>query len=295
MMLDDGSTDETERIGREYAARDRRIWFERQAVRHGMIYTWRRVFELAARTGGLDYFAWATDHDRWDRGWLAVLVDDLDRHPAAVLSYPVSRRIDAAGHFIEKPPRAFETSGMTDVRARWARLCREGIGAGDMVYGLMRADALAAAGVFRDVLRPDRLLVAELALRGEFRQVPEVRWFRRQLGIASVDRQRRTLFGAHPAPPAVLLPAALQHARVLYGNYVKRRDPSVNLPRPALAGMILRYTVAYTIRHLRKSAFRYRLGLLVDAAYRVKKAVKRAYHHSIYHAAVFTRRIGLRQ
>ena len=62
-----------------------------------------------------------------------------------------------------------------------------------MVYGLMRLDALQAAGIFRRVLRPDRLLMAELTLQRRFRQVPEVLWFRRQSETASVERQRATL------------------------------------------------------------------------------------------------------
>lgn len=294
LMLDDGSADATARIASECAARDPRARYERHDVRQGMTYTWRRAFELAGGDEDVEYFAWASDHDRWDVDWLRTLVDALDRHSDAVLAYPLSRRIDAAGRLIEKPLRTFDTAGMTDLRARWARICHEGIGAGDMVYGLMRAPALAAAGVFRDVLRPDRLLIAELALRGQFRQIPEVRWFRRQVGRPSVDRQRLTLFGAHPAPRSILLPPAAQHARALYANYVRRCDRLVNVSRPVMMGLIIRYAAAYTARDFRKSALRHRLGVCVDGAVRVKKVLKRAYHQSVYNAAMFTRRIGLR-
>ena len=46
--------------------------------------------------------------------------------------------------------------------------------AGNMVYGLYRINALERAGVYRHVLVPDRLLFTELALYGQFRQVPQV-------------------------------------------------------------------------------------------------------------------------
>ena len=58
-------------------------------------------------------------------------------------------------------------------------LAVESMSAGNMVYVLYRADALARAGVFRSVLAPDRLLLTELALQGQFVQVPDVLWYRR--------------------------------------------------------------------------------------------------------------------
>lgn len=295
LMLDDRSSDATAEIAATYAARDRRIRFVRHELREGMIATWRRAFELACGADrAVAYFAWASDHDRWHSDWLRVLVDCLDRHPDAVLAYPLSRRIDVAGNFIDKPLRTFETAGIADVRQRWTRVCHEGIGAGDMVYGLMRAPAAAAAGVFRDILRPDRLLIAELALRGQFRQVPEVLWFRRQIGMPSVERQRETLFGAHLPPRSIALPPWAQHAGALYANYVRRVDPSLGVTRAVMMRMIARYAATYSVRHFRKSALRHGMGVIVDALFRVKKAMKRAYHHSVYSAAMFTRRIGLR-
>lgn len=294
LMLDDGSSDETETIARSYAARDVRARYVRHGERQGMIQAWRRAFEIACVEGPpAEYFAWASDHDRWHPDWLRALVECLDHHCDAVLAYPLSRRIDVAGSVIEKPLRTFETAGVADLRNRWARVCHEGVGAGDMVYGLMRARDVAAAGIFRDVLRPDRLLIAELALRGQFLQVPEILWFRRQIDTPSVDRQSQTLFRGHPAPRSIALPPPVQHARALYANYV-RRDSALGVSRAAMTGMIARYAVSYSVRHFRKSALRYRLGVIVDGLYLIKKVIKRAYHHSVYSAAMFTRRIGLR-
>ena len=84
-----------------------------------------------------------------------------------------------------------------------------------MVYGLMRLEALNKAGIFRRVLRPDRLLIAELTLYGGVRQVPEVLWFRRESSGASVDRQRHTLVLAGDEPKWFHAPPWLQHSIVL--------------------------------------------------------------------------------
>lgn len=260
-----------------------------------MIATWRRVFELACGEGAaVEHFAWVSDHDRWHPEWLRTLLACLDRHLDAVLAYPLSQRLDEEGRIIDKPLRTFDTVGLSDLRERWGRLCHEGIGAGDMVYGLIRVPAMVSAGVFRDVLRPDRLLIAELALRGQFRQVPEVLWYRRQSGTPSVQRQHKTLFGAHRAPRTVVLPPAVQHAGALFANYVGRIDPALGVTRITMIRMIARYLMTYSVRHLRKSALRYRWGIAVDSLFWLKKRVVRAYHVAVYHLLVSTKAMRAR-
>ena len=67
--------------------------------------------------------------------------------------------------------------------------------AGNMLYGLYRVGSIERAGVYRRVVVPDRLLLAELSLYGQFKQVPEVLWFRRWYGrLFSLERQRANFF-----------------------------------------------------------------------------------------------------
>ena len=281
-LLDDGSTDETERIAREYARRDARVRYARHESRRGMVTAWRAAAALARREcPSAAYFAWTSDHDRWDRAWLARLRRELDAHPDVVLAYPITRRIGANGEELEKGPRHFDTFGVTSPDERWRRFCREGVGAGDMVYGLMRVDALDRAGTFRPVLRPDRLLIAELSLIGQFRQVDEVLWFRRETGVgASVDRQRATLFVAGEEPKGFWLPAWAQHSTALWNAH---RAP---LGPVRLARMLALYQVSYGARHVRKTELSHRFGRSVDNAHWVKKVIKRTYHRAVYEALV---------
>ena len=51
VMLDDGSSDETERIAREIERHDPRVRYVRQPARQGMVPTWKHVVEIAARDG----------------------------------------------------------------------------------------------------------------------------------------------------------------------------------------------------------------------------------------------------
>jgi hypothetical protein len=92
-----------------------------------------------------------------------------------------------------------------------------------MVYGLFRVRLLQRCGMLRAVLQPDRLLLSELALYGEFRQVPEVLWSRRyRRGVrVSAARQRRAFFPAG-APLYSYVPWPLQHAGALGRSMVVR-------------------------------------------------------------------------
>ena len=147
----------------------------------------------------------------WEPEWLAVLVATLDAHPRAVLAYPLNDRIDEEGVPIRGPWR-FQTEGTSGGATRFATTIRRMV-PGDMVYGLFRVDALQAAGVLRNVLLPDRLLVAELSLQGEFAQVERVLWHRRGAPRTSGEAARQR---ARSEPfPGSGLPWPVQHARAL--------------------------------------------------------------------------------
>jgi len=273
LMLDDGSTDATETIAREYEQRDGRVRYFRNAVRQGMVTTWREVAELAAREfPTAEYFAWASDHDRWHPDWLARMTGELDRHEQVVLAYPLCNWIDDDGVVVTKRSRRFTTVGMADRRARWSHFCRNSVGAGDMVYGLIRIPALRAAGTFRLVLRPDRLLVAELTLLGEISQVEEVLWTRRQGPLGSVARQGDTLTAA-PGPWWFWLPPWVQHARVLLREH-SRRGASPAVSRVELWRMVLLYEASYTWRHIRRSGVSHGVASLGERVQAVRKGVR---------------------
>jgi Glycosyl transferase family 2 len=279
LMLDDGSSADVETIAREYERRDHRVRYFRHAQRQGMVPTWKEVVEIARREHPqAEYFAWVSDHDRWDARWLAGMIAELDAHGRAVLAYPRTLRIDDNGTVIDKEPRVFDTSGVADPRARWRRFCWEGFGSGDMVYGLMRMTALQAAGIFRPVLNPDRLLIAELSWQGEICQVDEPLWYRRQSGAASVARQATSLF-ADRTPPRFNWPPSLQHAVVL-----SQQDVGLS--------MIAEYVLASGWRSIRKTETSKRIGRGVDNLHFVKKLSKKACHHAVYYTLVGARMVA---
>jgi len=290
LLLDDASTDGTEAVARRYVERDPRVRYVRHAERHAMIATWREAAEIAAREWpSAEYFAWVSDHDWWHPRWLERLLTDLDADPGVVLAYPVTRRVAPNGDEIDKGPRLFDTAAFDDLGARWTHWCHKGVGAGDMVYGLIRFEALRAAGIFRPVLRPDRLLVAELMLQGRIRQVREVLWFRRQSEGTSVERQHATLMLPGTTPRWFSWPPWLQHSYVLWREYVAREPRPLPLTRGEWMGMLLRYQLTYGWRHVRKTAASHAIGRTISRIVWTKKLARHHFHHAVYNTLVGAR------
>jgi hypothetical protein len=302
VLLDDASSDDTEAIARRYAAGDPRVRYVRHDRRQAMIATWHEVAELAMQADATaTYFAWVSDHDRWHPRWLERLVRELEADAGAVLAYPITRRMGQAGEELEKGPRLFETRGVADVQERWRRFCHDGVGSGDMVYGVMRVDALRRAGIFRRVLRPDRLLMTELTLQGRILQVPEVLWFRRQSMGTSVERQNRSLVLEGDEPRWFTSPPWFQHTLVLWQEYAAREPQPLPIARAQWVRMLARFQVTYGWRHFRKTSASHALGRGLDDVVYARKRVKHHYHHAVYNTLVGaravwgkTRRLGRR-
>jgi glycosyltransferase involved in cell wall biosynthesis len=264
LVLDDCSPDETFSIARELARSDDRVVVERNPRKLGMLDNTRRAWARAQELyPGARFWALASDHDLWDDRWLERLLAALQQNASAVLAYPVSERVDERSEPI-CGVRTWhcETVGITDPARRLRRAYRCMV-AGDMVYGLFRVEALRQVGHYRSVLVPDRLLLAELALSGEFVQVPELLWRRRYTGLADLERQRRAFWPDGRAPIHARLPWWWQHAglvaweRVVLGRRGPRRAGG------ALAWTLLREGAR--LRAVRRvQSVRRRLGAILE-------------------------------
>jgi glycosyltransferase involved in cell wall biosynthesis len=239
---DDASTDGTPDILARHADEDPRMVIRRSPTRVGLVQNWRSAFRLARdATPTMRYFAWASDHDVWHPRWLERLMAELEEHPEAVLAYPLDIGIDAAGDKFREPWR-FDTAGIPFVGPRFAT-ATWGMKAGNMVYGLHRVDALERCGVFRPVIVPDRLLLTELAIMGEFRQVDEVLWSRRYTGrTMSIRARQRQTFFPDGAPLYASLPWPLVHGAVLAWSVGVKGSVRPEVGRARALLLVLWYT-----------------------------------------------------
>ena len=253
---DDASTDGTADVLARHASEDPRIRVERSSSSKGLVQNWLAAFRLAREINpSMRYFAWASDHDVWDPRWLELLVDELEAHPEAVLAYPLDVGIGPAGEQLHEP-RRFATAGMTSVRPRFVSATL-GMKPGNMVYGLYRVDALERCGVFRPVIFPDRLLLTELAMLGEFRQVEEVLWSRRHNPRTMPIRARQRLtFFPDGLPLYARIPWPLVHGATLTWDVAVRGTARPQAGRVRGLLLALWYTThmsrIYARRWLRK-------------------------------------------
>ena len=168
IISDNASTDATSEIGRAYAARDPRVRFYRNATNLGASRNFNRAFELSRG----DLFRWAAADDLLAPTCLEHCVEALEEDPSIVLSHTDVRIIDAGGTVklefqypdghagSESPARRFRDVMRLD---RW---CAE-------LFGLVRADVLRTTRLMDRYIASDRILRAEMALRGRYRIVGE--------------------------------------------------------------------------------------------------------------------------
>ena len=174
IISDNASTDGTEAICRDYAARDRRIRYVRSASNVGAARNYNHVFELASG----EYFKWNGHDDPLAPVFLERCVEVLDRDPGIVLCFARNRAIDERGEehgvgaltartFAPKPQLG---SPEAHVRFFHAVVADHPQGA---IFGLIRRSVLAETALIGSYRMSDLTLLGELALRGRFHQVPE--------------------------------------------------------------------------------------------------------------------------
>jgi glycosyltransferase involved in cell wall biosynthesis len=178
IISDNSSTDSTEAICREYAARDSRIRYYREVVNRGAGWNYNRVVELARG----HYFKWAAHDDLCAPIYLERCVEALDQNPSIVLCYPDDIDIDEKGNRIDRKRishiRSSERASSPNPAQRFRRLVTLDYDC-EQVFGLIRLDILRRTALILSYTDSDRTLLGELGLYGPFLELPEPLFFHR--------------------------------------------------------------------------------------------------------------------
>lgn len=184
VISDNASTDQTEDICRDYAARDPRIRYVRQPVNRGASWNFNEVFRLARAP----YFKWAAYDDLCLPTYLERCVEVLDRQPEVLWVHSRSRHINAQGELLNGPntpqvsylaacrPAPGHCKEPTRDDARPSERFRAVLlGHGGCLdsYGLIRREVLEKTQLLIPVFGSEKVLMAELALWGRYAEVPE--------------------------------------------------------------------------------------------------------------------------
>ena len=186
IISDNGSTDGTEAICREYAGRDPRIRYYRQPQNRGAAWNFNEVFRLARG----EYFRWACHDDACAPSHLRSCVELLDASPpSVVLVYTRTMLLDESGQAFSTSHDELDTRGLPAHR-RFQRLA-ERLRYANVLFGLVRRDALARTRLLGAYESSDYVLLAELSLLGEFAEIPSY-LFKRRVHPQMSRRANRT-------------------------------------------------------------------------------------------------------
>jgi glycosyltransferase involved in cell wall biosynthesis len=180
IISDNGSTDRTAAICKSFAAEDPRVRYYRSETNRGAAWNHNRVFELASG----EYFKWQCHDDLCHPEFLEKCVAVLDREPSVVLCYSRFVRIDENGNQVRGRTHGWDPIASSPVQRsgppneRFRSLIYRG-SCCEEIYGLMRSSVARQTRLIGNYTQSDDNFLAELVLRGEFREVPEALFYYR--------------------------------------------------------------------------------------------------------------------
>jgi len=168
IICDNASTDETETLCRALAAKDPRIKYHRNETNIGAHPNYNRTFALARGK----YFKWVPHDDMLHPEFLASCVEALEADPGAVLCQTQLDYIDGKGNKLGVVKTQLRGTQAVRPATRFAAAvllphnCYE-------VMGVFRREALGNSMLLESFHGADRALVAQMALKGRFLNVPQ--------------------------------------------------------------------------------------------------------------------------
>lgn len=173
IICDNASTDATQEICETYARRDDRIRYYRNEQNLGAAKNYNKTFKLAAG----EYFRWNSYDDTCAPQYLEKSVQELDREPEVIVCYSRTMLIDGKGDVLEYYSDDLNLRSPSP-RERFRKLLLTP-GWCNPIFGLMRSRFLAKTPLIGAYPRSDRTLLGQLALMGEFSELPEYLFSRR--------------------------------------------------------------------------------------------------------------------
>lgn len=181
VISDNGSTDKTQEICHRYEERDQRIRYFRNDINRGAAWNYNYAFEQARGK----YFRWHGHDDLIAPTYLEKCVGLLDAEPNVVIAYPKSAIIDGSGQII----RHHEDKMNFQYPDAHKRIREFQLSTGSLyhpIFGLIRTDELRKTDLIGNFIGSDEILLWQLALAGQFREIPATLFYRRFHPKASV-------------------------------------------------------------------------------------------------------------
>jgi glycosyltransferase involved in cell wall biosynthesis len=253
IVSDNASSDSTQAICLEYAAKDDRIRYYRSEVNIGASGNFARVVNLARG----EYFKWMAHDDVHLQGFLSSCSDVIDRAPDTVaLVTPRSEIIDERGVILRDaiPIESLDTR-VPQPHRRIGDVFRNVFWA-PAQFGLFRIDILKRTRLIQPFAASDYVFLTEVALLGEIWELPEILFQRRvHAGMSTTANKKPRELQAWFGPPETGLGRLVPSYFRLEFQYFR----AINRMQFTLREQLLCYLSVITIWYPRRTRQRFQL------------------------------------
>lgn len=206
VISDNGSTDRTQQICEQYAQKDPRVKYFRNAKNIGIAPNYNRAFELCSG----EYFKWTDYDDLLQPDFVLKCIEGLDKNPSAAVCFPKTRLIDENSKFVNdfEPP---DEASSPKPHIRFKSLLLDPDHIVSQASGLMRAELVRKTVMHGSYPCSDEVFLAHLALLGDFVEIPDRLFYYRihprqsTKGVLASERSRVKFFDTSLEGKVVLI------------------------------------------------------------------------------------------
>ena len=195
IISDNGSTDGTHDICKEYLSKDGRIKYFRSDINHGSIWNFNQVFKLSRGK----YFMWAAHDDNRENSYVKSCVEKLEKNSYSVLCQSITAM------YIEGNTNQLCLATLDSFNRKMSLVERykETLynAPATAIYGLYRVEAVRKTRLFEKVIATDISFLQELSMYGNFLEVPIVlfNYFGREKWN-TIEQDYKVFFGNQKKP-----------------------------------------------------------------------------------------------
>lgn len=186
IISDNASTDRTMSICLGFAEKDSRIRVHQNKRNMGLGPNHNRVFQLSRGR----YFKWMAEDDLFGAEFIESCLKELEEDDGVVLAFPKIVYIDADGKSLrcqESPHLSIIGPTAVSRVGQILSLASQSIDIISAQYGLIRSEILAKTQLAGLYSGSDQVLLVELALHGNYKQVRKELFFRREHPGSSIS------------------------------------------------------------------------------------------------------------
>lgn len=168
IISDNGSTDDTSQICKNFLKKDKRLKYYRSEENLGSIWNFNRVFMLSSGK----YFLWAAHDDLREPSFVRACVEKMEQSPQAVLCQVHTAVLIENQKNILYLCKLDSFENPTSIVSRYRKTIKHF--PNTAIYGLYLSSAIKKTRRFESVIATDVAFIQELSIHGNFVQVPEV-------------------------------------------------------------------------------------------------------------------------